>query len=175
MSVVGGATFVGALTSVVHPSIGDPPGVDHILFDMTIDPAGGFPGGFAVVGVTIFGASQPGPGQQFGLPVQFADFEHIGGKAAGSTHTVRIDLDSATHPTTFAPGQSFNEIFGTVGSGPDDIIPTGFQIFLNKSNDSPVTVYIDNVRVVVPEPATFGLLGMGAVVMGAFGLRRRVG
>jgi hypothetical protein len=60
MSVVQGATFVGALTPVVHPSIGDPPGVDHILFDMTIDPAGGFPGSFAVVGVTIFAAGLSG-------------------------------------------------------------------------------------------------------------------
>jgi hypothetical protein len=175
MSVVQGATFVGALTPVVHPSIGDPPGVDHILFDMTIDPAGAFPGSFAVVGITIFGASQPDypGGQQFGLQAQFADFEHIGAKAAGSTHTVRIDLDSATHPLTFAGGQSFNDIFGTVGSGPNDVIPTGFQIFLNKSNDSPVTVYIDNVRVVVPEPATVWLFGMGAVVMSV--MRRRRG
>ena len=112
-------------------------------------------------------------GQQFGLQAQFADFEHIGGKAAGSTHTVRIDLDSATHPTTFATGQSFNEIFGTVGSGPDDIIPTVFQIFLNKSNDSPVTVYIDNVRTVVPEPATFSLFALGAVVIGGLVRRRQ--
>jgi hypothetical protein len=166
---------VGALTPVVHPAIGDPPGVNYVLFDMTIDPAGAFPGSFAVVGVTIFGASQPDypGGQQFGLQAQFADFEHIGGKGAGTTHTVRIDLNSATHPLTFAGGQSFNEIFGTVGSGPNDVIPTGFQIFLNKSNDSPVTVYIDNIRVAVPEPATFGLFGLGAVVIGAIVRRRR--
>jgi hypothetical protein len=171
VDVVGGATFVGALTTVVHPLIGDPPGLNSILFDMTIDPAGAFPGSFALVGVTIFGASQPGPGQQFGLQAQFADFEHIGGKAAGTTHTVQIDLTSATHPLTFATNQSFNQIFGTVGSGPNDLIPTGFQLFFNKSNDAPLTVYIDNVRL-IPEPTSLGLMALGAVVIGAFGRRR---
>ena len=49
-----GPTFVGALTGNLHPDIGDPPGLDHVTFDMTLtDP---FPeGGFAVVGVMIFG------------------------------------------------------------------------------------------------------------------------
>lgn len=167
-SVVGGATFVGALGGATAP-IGDPPGIQSILFDLTIPQGGEFTGGFAVVGVTIFGASQPGPGQQFGLQAQFADFEHIGGKAAG-TYTVQIDLASATHPTTFATGQSFNQIFGPNPGAPNDIIPTFFQFFLNKSNDAPLTVYIDNVRTVVPEPATAAMLSFGAL---AFGLIRR--
>jgi hypothetical protein len=170
--VVAGATFVGALTGIVHPSIGDPPGLERIIFDMTVGQE--FTGGFAVVGVTIFGATQPDfpGGQQFGLQAQFADFEHIGGKAPG-TYTVTIDLASATHPTTFATGQSFNEIFGTVGSGPNDIIPTGFQLFLNKSNDAPLTVYFDNVRTVIPEPATGLLACCGLLATGLIRRRRR--
>lgn len=166
-SVVGGATFVGALTGIVHPSIGDPPGLQSIFFDLTIPQGGEFTGGFAVVGVTIFGASQPDypGGQQFGLQAQFADFEHIGGKAAG-TYTVQVDLNSATHPLTFATGQSFDQIFGGFGSGPNDVIPTGFQFFLNKSNDAPLTVYIDNVRTAIPEPATAAMLSLGAIGLG---------
>jgi hypothetical protein len=176
VDVVQGATFVGALTGVVHPSIGDPPGADYILFDMTIDAGQEFTGGFAVVGVTIFGASQPDfpGGQQFGLQAQFADFEHIGGKVAGTYNDVRIDLDSATHPLTFAGGQSFNEIFGTVGSGANDLVPTGFQLFFNKSNDQALTVYVDNVRVgQIPEPTTCALIGLAAIAM--VGIRQRRG
>jgi len=171
--VVTGATFVGALTGVVPFDLGDPPGVEGILLDLTIDAGQEFTGGFAVIGVTVFGASQPDypGGQQFGLQAQFADFEHIGGKVAG-TYTVQIDFDSATHPLTFVGGQSFNDIFGTVGSGPDDLIPTGFQLFLNKSNDQALTVYVDNIRT-IPEPATGLLLGLGAIAMGLIARRKR--
>lgn len=171
-TVVGGATFVGALTSNVPPAIGDPPGIQSILFDLTIGPGEEFTGAFADLGVTIFGASQPGPGQAFGLPVQFADIESIGGKAAG-TYPVQINLNSATHPTTFATGQTFNQIFGPNPGAPDDIIPTGFQFFISKSNDAPVTVYIDNVRTVVPEPASFALAGLAAVAFTAWRRRAR--
>jgi len=169
VNVVTGATFVGALTGVVHPLLGDPPGVTSLLVDLTVAPGQGFTGAFALMGVTVFGASQPGPGQQFGLQAQFADFEHIDGKAPG-TYTVQIDLTSATHPLTFATNQTFNQIFGTVGSGPDDIIPTGFQLFFNKSNDQPLTVYIDKVQL-IPEPAT-ALLG-ATVAAAALAMRRR--
>jgi hypothetical protein len=172
VDIVAGATFVGALTSVIHPSIGDPPGLDYILFDVNLPTA--YAGtGFQLIGVTVFGASQPGPGQQFGLQAQFADFEHTGNKAAGQHNDIRIDLTSATHPLTFETGKSFNEIFGTVGSGPNDIIPTGFQLFFNKSNDAPMTAYIDNVRAgIIPEPAS--VLAGGAIVGGlVLGRRRR--
>lgn len=175
VDIITGPTFVGALTSTITAPIGDPPGIESILFDMTIDTGDEYAGaGFAVVGVTIFGASQPDypGGQLWGLQAQFADFEHIGGKAAGTYTDMRIDLSSATHPLTFATEQSFNEIFGTVGSGPDDVIPTGFQFFFNQTGDSPVVVYIDNVRTIVPEPTSVALFGLGAMVL-SFGIRRR--
>src|SRR5690349_18111949 len=35
MSVVSGATFVGALTGTLAPNFGDPPGMDAIVFDLT--------------------------------------------------------------------------------------------------------------------------------------------
>jgi len=171
MTVVTPATFVGALTSVVPPALNDPPGVLSILADMTVSTP--FAGAFAVVGVTMFGASQPGPGQQFGLQAQFSDIEHVEGKAPG-TYPIQIDLVGATHPLTFAGGQTFNQIFGTVGSGANDLIPTGFQFFLNKSGDAPITVYFDNVRAVnTPEPTA--LTAMLAAGIGALVVRRSRG
>ena len=170
-NVITGATFVGALTTLLPPNIGDPPGLDYVLFDLTIGPGEQFTGTRGVVGVTVFGHTQPGPGQQFGLPAQFADTEDLLGKAPGTYRDVRIDLNSATHPATFTPGQSFNDIFGTPGSGPSDLLPSGFQFFFSKSNDAPLTVYIDNVRAgMIPEPAA--LVG-GCAALGGCLLNRR--
>ena len=106
------------------------------------------PPGFVDAGITIFGSSQPDyPGGQLeGLSVQFfLDQVSLGDLAVG-THEIRINLNQATHPLTFETG-SFNDIIGTVGSGPDDIIPTGFQIYINKSGTAPWTGYFDDVRV----------------------------
>jgi hypothetical protein len=166
-SMVAGATFAGALSSAVNPTptgatIGDPPGIDYVLVDVTIAPGDEFPGGegsFAVFGVTVFGHSQPDRpgGQQFGLQAQFKDEEHIDGLAAGTYRDLRIDLsDAHTHPLTFVPNQSFNEIFGEEGSGPDDVIPSGFQLFVNKTNNLPLTIYFDNVRVGINPPGVLG-------------------
>lgn len=164
-------TFVGALTGNLAPSIGDPPGVSHILFDLTVTEQ--FAGSFAVVGVSMFGCTQGGVscGNQF----QFADFEHVGNKAPGTYTDIRIDLDNSLHghPITFETGMSFNEIFGPNPGDPLDIIPTHFSLFFNKSNDAPLTVYIDNIRTVVPEPATGALFGLGAIALGMVARRRR--
>jgi hypothetical protein len=166
-----GATFVGALTSNLHPSIGDPPGLNHILFDMTITEP--FAGSFAVMGVTIFGCTQGGV--SCGHQSQFADFEHIGGKAPGTYTDIRIDLDDSLnqHPITMQTGLSFDEIYGPNPGAPLDIIPTGFQLYFNTSGDAPLTVYIDNIRTVVPEPATGALFGLGAIALGMVVRRRR--
>jgi hypothetical protein len=170
-SVIQPATFVGALTSTIPAALNDPPKVQSILFDLTIEER--FTGGFANLGITVFGASQPDypGGQQFGLQAQFADFEPIGGLAPGTYTDLEIDLGSATHPLTFATG-SFNDIFGGFGTGVDDMIPTGFQFYLNKSNDAPIAIYIDNVRAVVPEPGSLSLVALAAVGL-AVAMRHR--
>ncbi len=172
VGLVTGATFVGGITGSLPAAVGDPPGISHILFDMTIDAGQEFTGGFAVVGVTMFGCTQGAV--SCGNPFQFADTEAIGGKVAGTYTDIRIDLNNSlhAHPLTFVPNLTFNQIFGPNPGAPNDIIPTHFQLFFNKSGDQPLTVYIDNIRAVVPEPATGALFSLGAIALGLVARRR---
>jgi hypothetical protein len=135
-----GNTFVGAISSIINPTpagaiIGDPPGIDHVLFDVTVTEP--FVGTFANMGVTVFGCSQDG---MCGLKRQFIDEEAVD-LPVGTHRDLRIDL-ALSHET----GEPFNQTFGEAGSG-SDLIPTHFQFFFNKPATSNLTLYIDNVRI----------------------------
>jgi hypothetical protein len=142
-------TFVGAITSIIDPTpdgavIGDPPGIDHVVFDVTVTEQ--FVGTFANMGVTVFGCTQAGAcGQQ----QQYFDEENVD-LPIGTHRDLRIDLTSS-HQT----GESFNEAFGEQGSD-SRLVPTHFQFFFNKPGTSSLTLYIDNVRVGM---TAAGLLG----------------
>ncbi len=167
---VGSGGFVGARTeSVIPAALNDPPGVEYVLFDMTLTDA--YAGTFADIGVTVFGhALNAIGGAQFGHQVQFADTEPIAGKAAGTYLDVRINLNQSAGP--YRPGESFNAIFGP---NPTDLtVASAFQFFISKNGGDPVTVYIDNVRLgQIPEPATLSLLALAAVGVGVFTRRKR--
>jgi hypothetical protein len=166
---VGVGGFVGARTETVIPAaLNDPPGVSHILFDLTLPAA--YPDTFANMGITLFGhaLNKPG-GAEFGHQVQFADELAMAPLGAGTHLNQRIDLDFSLGP--YRVGESFNDIFGP---GDDDLtVASAFQFFINKNVLTPITVYIDNVRLIVPEPATCGLLGLGVMAIGLVGRRRR--
>jgi hypothetical protein len=158
-----GQTFVGALTDQLHPAIGDPPGLDHVLFDLTFtDP---FPeGSFAVVGIMVFGVDQNGFDVQLqtGPSLDNEELEwHIDGRAPGTYTDIKMDMTQFLHPVTFDFPATFNDIVGTPGSGPNDMIPTGFQLYFNKSGGvaNSLTVYIDNIRVGTTEVDPPGTLG----------------
>jgi hypothetical protein len=144
-----GNTFVGALTPIINPTptgavIGDPPGIDHVLFDVTVTQE--YTGTFANMGVTVFGCTQAGAcGQQ----QQYFDEENVD-LLVGTHRDLRIDLTSS-HQT----GESFNDAFGEQGSG-SPLVPTHFQFYFNKNGGVDLTLYIDNVRVGM---ATVGLPG----------------
>ena len=172
-SVVTGATFASALTTNVPAALNNPPGVDAVKFDMTIDANDGFTGAFDVVGVTVYGFNA-GLGQ-FGLQAQFAPQIHVDGKSPNTYLDQLIPLTGATNPLDFTTNQSFNQIFTAGTPGPNQLNVSGFQFFINKSNDAPTTVYIDNVRVVgtVPEPACCTLVAVGLLGIVSMGRRAR--
>src|SRR5688572_63718 len=166
---VGTGGFVGARTeTVIPPTLNDPPGVLAVLFDMTVPEP--YSGTFADIGVTLFGHALNAPGgAQFGHQVQFNDTVSIAALPVGTHTDLRIDLDQSVGP--YRPGESFNAIFGP---GPTDLtVASAFQFFISKNAANPVTVYIDNVRLVVPEPATAGLLTFAAALLGRVRARRR--
>jgi hypothetical protein len=151
---VGVGGFVGARTEIVPPALNNPPGVAYVLFDLTLPAA--YSDTFANMGVTVFGHDlNPGGGTSFGNQVQFADELAMAPLGAGTHLNQRIDLDSSIGPYLPSVGKSFNEIFGT---DDDDLsVASAFQFYINKNVLTPITVYIDNVRFVVPEPASVGL------------------
>ena len=162
--LAGGGGFVGARTETVIPAgLNNPPGVKSVLFDMAIvDIPVALT--FADMGITIFGHEIDGG--TFGLQNQFTDTVSIVGLGVGPHTDLVIDLDS-----DFFTGESFNEIYGDDVSDLD--VASAFQFYISKNGGVPVTVYIDNVRLVVPEPTTGLLFGFGAIVAGLS--RRRQG
>jgi hypothetical protein len=148
-----GPTFVGAQTETLHPAFGDPPGLDYIKFDLTLPQKfadGVEPPGFAVIGVTLFAMTQSNEpvdlqtGPSLDPTLEFP----IGSLEAGTYKDIIIDLNKFTSPFTGQPA-TFNELFGTPGSGPNDLILTGFQFYFNKTGGPAysLTLYIDNIRV----------------------------
>jgi hypothetical protein len=129
---VGVGGFVGARTEIVHPTLNNPPGVNHVLFDVNIPTA--YTGTFADIGVTVFGHDIPGG--SFGNQVQFADTVSLAALGAGQHLNQRIDLDVSQGPYRF--GESFNSIFG---SDPTDLtVASAFQFYISKNGANPITV-----------------------------------
>ncbi|HEX6963340.1 MAG TPA: hypothetical protein VF175_15845, partial [Lacipirellula sp.] len=62
------------------------------------------------------------------------------------------------------------------GPNPNDLsVASAFQFYINKNVLTPITVYIDNVRFVIPEPAGAALACCGIVLIAAARRRREQG
>ena len=161
--LAGAGGFVGARTEIVPPIINNPPGVQSIRFDMRIDSLNPLLT-FADIGVTIFGHDIDNG--VFGIQSQFTDTVSIVGLGVGQHNNLVIDLDSE-----FFSGQSFDELFGNDVADQD--VASAFQFYISKTGGVPVTVYIDNVRTVVPEPASLALAGLAGLAVVAVRRRKR--
>jgi hypothetical protein len=132
-------TFSGALTPSVRQARLLDPSTDAIAVDVTILPGEGeYTGaGFARMGIVYFGSN---PSQNvYGIPVQTGAQSERSVDLAPGTYTVVIPLISTA-------GTPMRDAFGT---GPDQLEQvSGFEFYINKTNDDAMTVYLDNVRVV---------------------------
>jgi hypothetical protein len=192
VAVVAGATFVGAVTGTLDTTtlgntaiVGDPPGLDHVTFDLTvpqrfgarIDPLAPDPfNGFVSIGVTVFGVNQAGDSRDTQIDYQTRELK-VGSLEPGTYRNLRIELDRMVHGETFET-VPFNNVFGTQGSGPNDLIPTGFELYFNKSGNSSqydhaLTLYIDNIRFGTSVPGDYN--GNGAVDAADYALWRKGG
>jgi hypothetical protein len=153
--------FVGARTETVIPAGLFPP-PPAIGFDLTIANANDeYSGaGAARIGITFFGHDIDNG--MFGLQVQTNGASEQNIDLGPGTYAMQIPLFA------FGSDLPFSEIFD--GDDPADLdVVSAFQFYINKGNDSGITVYIDNVRA-VPEPTSMlGALGG----MGLLTLRRR--
>jgi len=141
------ATFTAALTEVFPASTINDPATTAISLDVTIPDTGAFNGSFADIGITEFG-NNPTMGIN-GAAAQTSGASQQSLVLAPGTHTITIPLIARVNPVTFEGTDDvpFSSIFGP-DTNTQLQVPTGFQFYINKSNDSALTVYIDNVHVV---------------------------
>ena len=143
--------FAGALTSNVHDAFLDPLGVDFVLFDFTNtnrfvpdSPQPGVDPTFANTSITFFGEFSDEPGVE--AQIQFLLSEEPIGTLEPGTHEIEIDLNDGGLDVFHGEVKGYDEYIA------DGFVPSGFQIYINKSvlfmdPDFAWTVYIDNIRV----------------------------
>lgn len=135
-------TFTGAITTVLRPELDDP-AVYALVCDVTVPETGAFAGGFARLGITMFGNNEEQGAM--GQPAQTTSEAEANIELAPGTHHVTVPLIARGNPITFDLNVPFHTIFGPDTS--TQMTPSSFQYYINKSNDSALTVYIDNVHV----------------------------
>jgi hypothetical protein len=141
-SMVAPATFSGARTAQLRPELDDP-AVYALVCDVTIPATGNFAGGFARLGITAFGNNQSQG--IIGGQAQTTSTAEANIELAPGTYHVTVPLIARGNPITFDANVPFHTIFG---DDPDTQMVAGeFQYYINKSGDSPILVYIDNVLV----------------------------
>jgi hypothetical protein len=137
------ATFTGAETELLPDHLNDDNSA--ITMDVTIPAGGQFTGAFANLGVSEFGTNPTiGTGQ-----AQCIAEAEAGVVLQPGTYHIGVPLIARSNPVTFDQNVSFHSIFGPDPNS--QLIPADWEFFVNKSSDSALTIYVDNVRI-VPMP-----------------------
>jgi hypothetical protein len=157
-------TFSGALTTSVNQALLLDPETNAIAVDVTVLPGEEeYTGsGFARMGIIYFG-SIPSQGV-FGIPIQTNAQSERSVDLAPGTYTVVIPLVSTANTP-------FRDAFGT---GPDKLEQvSGFEFYINKTNDDATAVYLDNVRVVAAPVQSTPQAAPAAAPLATLPVRRR--
>jgi autotransporter-associated beta strand protein len=145
---VAGATFTGAQTEVIPAIINDPNTV-ALSFDITIPATGNFAGTFARIGISEFGNNDSDPNNPIdGAQVQTVASSECNIDLAPGTYQLTIPLIAIDNPVTGDLSVPFSSCFGTDTSS--QLTPASFEFYFNKSNNSALNVYIDNVQTIGP-------------------------
>jgi hypothetical protein len=140
IAIVGGQFFSGALSEIIPPIINSA-GSTGVALDITIPATGNFTGNFARMGLIEFGTYQGDSVQAQTDPQTGEDSIAL----APGTYHIALPLIAAVNPITFDSNAPFSSIFG---SDPNSqATPSSFYFYINKSQDSPLTVYLDNVTI----------------------------
>ncbi|MGA2440389.1 MAG: dockerin type I domain-containing protein [Tepidisphaeraceae bacterium] len=134
------ASFTGAITQLI-PAIIDDPSTTALAFDLTIPATGNFTGNFANLGISEFGnnASQGLMGAQ----VQTVTASEVNIALAPGTYHFTMPLIALFNPVTGDSDVPFSNCFGSDTS--TQMTPSSFEFYINKSTDSALNIYMDNV------------------------------
>jgi hypothetical protein len=143
-TMVAGAFFSGPLTANIVPALLSPE-TEAINFDLTIPATGQFTGTFADIGISEFGTDNSEPPNTSNDQLQSTPNANKNIDLAPGTYNLTIPLQALDNPITGEGPVPFSSCFGSDPSS-QLVALTGFEIYINKSTDVPLTVYIDNIK-----------------------------
>ena len=134
--------FTGAITNVVPEAIDDVKTV-AISADVTIPATENFTGTFVRMGIIQFGTDGTTPGQE----AQTVANSEVNLDLPAGTYHLTIPLIAISDPVSFNSNVPFSTIFNANNG---ELTPTSFEFYINKSETSAFTTYIDNVTAIGP-------------------------